>query len=73
MADGYIDGNNLVCGVHGWDYRYDTGVSEYNNEKALHKFYAEIKDDYVWADEDEINQYLIDHPQPFIRDEYLGQ
>ena len=31
LADGYIDGHNLICGVHHWDYRYDTGVSEYNN------------------------------------------
>lgn len=72
MADGYIDGDNLICGVHGWDYRYDTGVSEYNNEEVLHKFHAEVRDEWVWVDEDEIDQYLGDHPQPFNRDEYLG-
>jgi len=21
MADGHVDGHNLICGVHGWDYR----------------------------------------------------
>ena len=73
MADGYIDGHNLICGVHGWDYRYDTGVSEYNNKEVLHKFYSEIKDGTVWVDEDEINEYLRVNPQPFNRDEYLGQ
>jgi len=73
MADGYIEGENLICGVHGWDYRYDTGVSEYNNEEALHKFTAEIKDDFVWVDEQEVKDFLIEHPQPFNRDEYLGQ
>ena len=73
MADGHIEGHNLICGVHGWDYRYDTGVSEYNNEEALYKFKSEIRDDYVWVDEDEINEFLIKFPQPFNRDEYLGQ
>ena len=73
MADGHIEGDNLICGVHGWDYRYDTGVSEYNNNEVLHKFFSEIKDDLVWIDEDEINQFLINNPQPFNRDEYLGQ
>lgn len=73
MADGYVEGDNLICGVHGWDYRYDTGVSEYNNAEVLHKFKAEIKEDYIYLDEDEINQFLIDHPQPFNRDQYLGQ
>lgn len=73
MADGHIEGDNLICGLHGWDYRYDTGVSEYNNEEALHKFKAEIKDEHVWVDENEINQFLVDKPQPFKRSEYLGQ
>ena len=40
LADGHIDGPSLICGVHGWDYRYDTGVSEYNNAERLQKFRA---------------------------------
>jgi len=73
MADGFVDGDNIVCGVHNWDYRIDTGVSEYNNAEALHKFYSVIKDGDIYVDEDEINEYLVKHPQPFKRDEYLGQ
>ncbi len=73
MADGHIEGENLICGVHGWDYRYDTGVSEYNNSEVLNKFYSVIRDGVVYVDEDEINTYLIEHPQPFNRDQYLGQ
>lgn len=73
MADGHIDGDNLICGVHGWDYRYDTGVSEYNNNEALHKFKSKLKDEFVWVDEQEIHDFLKLHPQPFNRDQYLGQ
>ncbi|MEM9261246.1 MAG: glutamate synthase-related protein, partial [Bacteroidota bacterium] len=73
LGDGYIEGQNLICGVHGWDYRYDTGVSEYNNEEYLHKFESEIRDGWVWVDEDEVVKYLIENPQPFRREEYLGQ
>lgn len=72
MADGHIDGNNLICGLHGWDYRYDTGVSEYNNEEALHKFSSKIEDGTVWIDETEVLEYLAKHPQPFKREQYLG-
>lgn len=72
LGDGHIDGNNLICGVHGWDFRYDTGVSEYDNSEALHKFKAWIENGAVWVDEEEINEYLVDHPQPFNRNEYLG-
>jgi glutamate synthase domain-containing protein 2 len=73
MADGYVDGHNLICGLHHWDYRLDTGVSEYNNEEVLHKFQTEIKDGWVWIDEEEVNDYLAEFPQPFNRDQYLGQ
>jgi glutamate synthase domain-containing protein 2/nitrite reductase/ring-hydroxylating ferredoxin subunit len=74
MADGSIIGPNLVCGVHNWDYRYDTGVSEYNNGEFLHKFktWVDLADDAVYVDENEIVTWRIDHPQPYHRDEYLG-
>ena len=55
MADGHVDGDNLICGLHGWDYRIDTGVSEYNNAEVLHKFEAWIEDDAVWVDQDDIS------------------
>lgn len=73
MADGHVSGHNLICGVHNWDYRIDTGVSEYSNDEALHKFTSKLEDGSVWIDEDEINDYLKTYPQPFNRDEYLGQ
>ncbi len=73
MADGHVQGNNIICGVHNWDYRIDTGVSEYNNKEVLHKFHSEINDGTIYIDEDEVNDYLRKHPQQFKRDEYLGQ
>ena len=27
LADGFVDGHNLICGLHNWDYRIDTGWS----------------------------------------------
>ncbi len=72
LSDGNIDGDNLICGLHNWDYRIDTGVSEYNNEEALYKFRSIVKDDKVWIDENEVSDYLQEHPQPFKRNDYLG-
>jgi nitrite reductase/ring-hydroxylating ferredoxin subunit len=37
MSDGFVKGDNLICGVHFWDYRLDTGVSEYNHSETLPK------------------------------------
>lgn len=72
MSDGHIVGDNLICGVHGWDYRVDSGVSEYNNKEFLHKFSTKIIGDDVLIDAFEIDAYLRINPQPFKRDEYLG-
>jgi methylamine---glutamate N-methyltransferase subunit C len=72
LADGHIEGKNLICGLHGWDYRYDTGVSEYNNAEALQKFNTAILGDEVFINEDEIDQFLAEHPQPFQRENYQG-
>ena len=76
MADGSIEGDNLICGVHGWDYRYDTGISEYNNAEQLHRFKSWIEDvngaPTILVDEDEIAAWELDNPQPYQRDEYLG-
>jgi glutamate synthase domain-containing protein 2/nitrite reductase/ring-hydroxylating ferredoxin subunit len=77
MADGHVEGDNLICGLHGWDYRYDTGVSEYNNAERLHRFNAWIEDidgaRSVTVDPEEIRAWEERNPQPYQRDEYLGQ
>ena len=73
LADGFIDENdNLICGVHHWDYRVDTGVSEYNNSEVLHKFKAALKDGDIYVDRADVIAFEEMHPQPFRRDEYQG-
>ena len=74
LADGHIRGDDLICGVHNWDYRFDTGVSSYNPEEALHKFGAWIDAgaDAVLVDEAEVAAWHDRFPQAYQRDEYLG-
>jgi hypothetical protein len=72
MADGRVEGDNLICGVHGWDYRLESGVSEYQNKEVLHRFSGWIEDDRVWVEEDEVAAFRLAHPQPYKRSEYLG-
>jgi glutamate synthase domain-containing protein 2 len=72
MVDGSVNGDNIICGVHGWDYRLDSGVSEYNHSETLQKFNAWIEDGQVFVDEDEIAAWTEKHPQPYDRDAYQG-
>lgn len=74
LADGRVEGDNLICGLHDWDYRFDSGISEYNNDERLQKFSAWVSedDDAVYVDESEIAAWAEENPQPYQRDEYLG-
>ncbi len=73
LCDGHINGENLICGVHNWDYRYDSGVSAYNPKEALKKFPAVIRDGDVYIDKQTILDFEQNHPSPFNPDEYLGE
>lgn len=73
LEDGHVDGDNLICGVHKWDFRIDTGISEYDNSEALAKFSAWIEDGKVWVDETEIAEWEQANPQPYQRESYLGR
>jgi len=72
LADGFIEGDNLICGVHFWDYRFDSGVSEYNHEEQLHKFPAAVFEGKVFIDKADILAFEQQNPAPFKRDKYLG-
>jgi glutamate synthase domain-containing protein 2/nitrite reductase/ring-hydroxylating ferredoxin subunit len=74
LADGHVRGDDLICGLHNWDYRVDTGVSAYNNTEALTKFDAWIDpaDDAVYVAEGEVAAWAEEHPQPYEREAYLG-
>jgi glutamate synthase domain-containing protein 2/nitrite reductase/ring-hydroxylating ferredoxin subunit len=72
LADGHVEGDNLICGLHFWDYRVDTGISEYSNAEQLHKFSAWIEGGGVFVDVDEIEAWERLHPQPYKRESYQG-
>ena len=72
MSDGHIEGGNIICGLHDWDYCYKSGVSAYNPSEQLHRFSAWVKNGKVWIDEDEIRDWAVDNPQPYNRDAYQG-
>lgn len=74
LADGHVAGNYLICGLHFWDYRIDTGVSEYNNKEVLKKFtsFIDEKEDAVYVDQEEVEKWEVDNPQPYNRKAYQG-
>jgi glutamate synthase domain-containing protein 2/nitrite reductase/ring-hydroxylating ferredoxin subunit len=72
LADGEVVGDDLICGLHGWDYRIESGVSAYNNAEALENFTSVIDGDGLFVDRDEVLGWKLRHPQPYSPDVYQG-
>jgi len=72
LADGEIRGDDLICGLHGWDYRIESGVSAYNNGEVLAKFTSVIEGDGLFVDRDDVIRWKLQHPQPYSPDVYQG-
>ncbi len=72
LSDGHIDGKNLICGVHNWDYCYTTGVSAYNPAERLKRFQSWVEAGAVWVDEDEVAAWELANPQAYDREAYQG-
>ena len=73
LGDGRVDGDDLICGLHGWDYRIDSGVSAYADDERLERFSAVIADDGVHVPRAELADFLRRHPQPRAETAYQGR
>lgn len=73
LCDGRIVGEDLVCGLHGWDYRIESGVSAYANDERLERFSAVIVDGGLHVPRSELAGFLRRHPQPDPSDTYQGR
>jgi glutamate synthase domain-containing protein 2 len=72
LADGRVEGDDLICGLHGWDYQFASGISSYKNEERLQKFSSWVEDGELFVDLDEVRAWEAQNPQPFDRASYQG-
>lgn len=73
MSDGQLQDGLVVCGVHGWRYDADTGVSPVNPAVALTKFPVWVSDDDVFVDRDAVSEFARANPQTHGDDGYQGK
>ncbi len=73
LGDGSLEGDVLVCGVHGWRYDVATGVSPVNPAVALTKFPVTVSDGVVHVDRSAISAFKDRHPRDSPDDGYQGR
>jgi len=66
LGDGYMDGPNVICPLHKWDYDVKTGVSRFNAGETVAVYPTRVTDDHVEIDADAVP------PKPHFESEYLG-
>lgn len=72
MSDAHIQEDKIVCGLHGSNYNYKSGINSRYITKNLQKFKAWIENDFVHVDLEEIEAWEIKNPQNYKRDQYQG-
>ncbi|WP_234785403.1 glutamate synthase-related protein [Mycobacterium sp. SMC-16] len=73
MSDGRIEGDLLVCGLHGWRYEIQTGVAPVNPAVTLATFPAWVSEGSVYVDQAAVEAYALTNPQTYDDDGYQGQ
>lgn len=73
LGDGRVEGDLIVCGVHGWRFDSETGVSPVNPAVVLGKFPARVSDGVVYLDGSAVAQFSRDHPSGREDDGYQGR
>nr|WP_256735921.1 glutamate synthase-related protein [Mycolicibacterium hippocampi] len=73
LADGRIEGDLVVCGVHGWRYDSETGVSPVNRAVALAKFPAWVSGGDVYLDESSVTDFKRADSVAYEDDGYQGR
>jgi len=57
MADGEVEGDNLICGLHGWSYDCISGKKTDDDTVGLKVFSVWIEKDEVLVSKDEISEW----------------
>ncbi len=67
LSDGQIEGNDLVCAAHGWDYELSTGVSRTDPCERIGRFEARVDAgaNTVTVDENAVRAWLAANPSVF--------
>lgn len=66
LGDGTMDGPNVICPLHKWDYDVKTGISRYSVGERVATYPTQVQDDAVWIDAEAVP------PKPRFKNEYLG-
>lgn len=67
LGDGTMDGPNVICPLHKWDYDVKTGISRFNQQEKVPVYPVQVVHDRVEIDAEVVP------PKPRFESEYLGQ
>ncbi len=72
LADGRVDGDDLICSLHGWDYRALSGVSAYDPSQRLHRYEVEVVGEEVRICAHEVKEQATVRPTSDVTETPVG-
>ncbi|MFL7867764.1 MAG: cytochrome P450, partial [Anaerolineales bacterium] len=64
LSEGHLEGGNLVCRGHGWQYDCASGVKVEDKDICLHRFSVKVDKGKVLVDRDEVAAWASEQNQP---------
>lgn len=72
LGDGHLQGADLICPLHGWDFDVRTGISRYNSLDSVATYEVTVVEGKVFLNESDIplepkeyDDYLAKYRRPF--------
>ncbi|GAA3052084.1 MULTISPECIES: glutamate synthase-related protein [Actinomycetes] len=72
LADGHLEGQHLVCTLHGSTYDSETGRNVRFKGADLQSFTSWVEGGTLYVDASEVRSWRQENPQPFDRSRYQG-
>ncbi|MDA0365893.1 MAG: glutamate synthase-related protein [Chloroflexi bacterium] len=66
LGDGRLDGENIICGLHGYDFDLHTGVSRYDPHERVAIYPAREHEGAIQVDADAVPALPADHDDGYL-------
>ncbi|MCI0394560.1 MAG: glutamate synthase-related protein [Chloroflexi bacterium] len=67
LGDGHLQGSDLICPLHGWDFDVRTGISRYNTLDRVDTYPVTVQDGKIYLSEHDVPS------EPKEYDDYLAK
>jgi glutamate synthase domain-containing protein 2/nitrite reductase/ring-hydroxylating ferredoxin subunit len=66
LGDGYVQGENIVCALHGYDYDLHSGISRFDTSERIAVYPVRVHRGEIQVDADEVPALPVAHDEGYL-------